>query len=51
MHDTCCEAYNDLGTIPMEVFLYHWEYSDYNYDNALDDLIYYQLFECGAWGP
>lgn len=50
MGDTCCFAYNYLGTVAMETFLYHNEYSMYNQDaggnTALDDLIYYQLFDC-----
>lgn len=46
MSDTCCFAYNILGTIAMETFLYHEEYNMYNADHALDNMIYYQLFEC-----
>lgn len=50
MSDTCCYAYNVLGVIQMEQFLYHDEYSMYNEDSSghhqLDNLIYYQLFEC-----
>ena len=45
-----CFAYNDMPTIAMETFLYHGEYSMFNLDadgdQALDDMIYYQLFEC-----
>jgi len=52
MDETCCEAYNDISTIQMEQFLYHGEYRMYNLDSdyecQLDNLIYYQLFECGG---
>ena len=48
MDETCCFAYNNMSTIPMETFLYHGEYIMYNEDVALDNLIYYQLFECDA---
>ena len=52
MGETCCFAYNELGTIQMEQFLYHMEYYMYNssgfFENPLDDLIYYQLFECAG---
>lgn len=50
MGDTCCEAYNNYGTIQMEQFLYHAEYSMYNkdanLDHPIDDFVYYQLFDC-----
>jgi hypothetical protein len=51
MDETCCDAYNDpYATISMEKILYHSEYAMYNRDIAgqrvLDNLIYYQLFEC-----
>lgn len=48
MDETCCLAYNDWGTIAMETFLYHEEYSMYNEDHAIDNMVYYQLFECDA---
>ena len=48
MSETCCFVYNDLSTIQMEQFLYHEEYSMYNEDHAIDNMIYYQLFECGG---
>jgi hypothetical protein len=55
MDETCCYAYNYLGTIQMEEFLYHDEYSMYNEDaggdHAIDDLVYYQLFGCGFPQP
>lgn len=45
-----CWAYNYLGTIQMEEILYHWQWSMYNSDIngdcTIDDLIYYQLFDC-----
>ena len=52
MDEACCEAYNDVSTIQMEQFLYHDEYSMYNEDaggfHQLDNLIYYQLFNCNG---
>jgi len=52
MDEAGCNAYNNEGTIQMEQFLYHDEYSMYNEDaggeHQLDNLIYYQLFECGG---
>jgi len=44
--DGLCVMYNEASTIPMETFLYHEEYEMYNADHALDNFIYYQLFEC-----
>lgn len=50
MKDTCCFAYNNIATINMEEFLYHSEYHRFNEDkagdHAIDDFIYYQLFDC-----
>ena len=55
MDETCCEAYNNWGTIQMEQFLYHDEYSMYNEDadgeHQIDNLIYYQLFPCVGGMP
>jgi len=55
MDETCCEAYNNWGTIQMEQFLYHDEYSMYNEDangeHQIDNLIYYQLFPCTGGIP
>jgi len=46
MDETCCPPYNTGSTVPMETFLFHEEYEMYNADHALDNLIYFQLFEC-----
>jgi len=50
MSDTLCWAYNTLGTIQMEQFLYHDEYNPYNLDanggHLIDDFLYYQVMEC-----
>jgi hypothetical protein len=50
MDETCCFAYNHLGTIPIETFLYHDDYSMFNEDagggHLIDDMLYYQVFEC-----
>jgi hypothetical protein len=43
MDETCCEAYNDLGTIPMEQWLY-----DENHFPVVDTQIYYFIFSCGG---
>jgi hypothetical protein len=48
MSETLCFAYNNLSTIQMEQFLYHDEYYMYNEDHAVDNMLYYQLFECGG---
>jgi hypothetical protein len=53
--ETLCFAYTLLPTIPMETFLYHSEYHPYNEDitgdHTIDDLLYYQLFECAGLFP
>lgn len=46
MSDTLCFAYNSLGTIAMETFLFHEEYEMYNADHAIDNFLYYQVMEC-----
>ena len=50
MSDTLCFAYNYLGTIPMETFLYHTEYEPFTLDanggHLIDDMLYYQVMEC-----
>ena len=50
MDETCCFAYNYMATISMETFLYHIEYEPFSEDaeggHLLDDMIYYQVFEC-----
>jgi hypothetical protein len=49
MGETCCNAYStgNVDYLPsMEDVLYDSEYSMYNQGHVLDDLIYYQLFEC-----
>jgi len=49
-NDTLCFAYNYLGTIAMETFLFHDEYNEYTEDadgdHTIDDFLYYQLFNC-----
>lgn len=47
MNDAGCYAYVNLGTIPMETFLYSWIYNDYNSDAQLDAFIYCVAFRCG----
>jgi len=45
-----CEMYNNGGTIAMETFLYHSEYSMFNEDAngvcQIDRFLYFQVFEC-----
>jgi hypothetical protein len=55
MDETCCNAYTtgEVNYLPsMEDILCDGEYAMYNEDlggnTPLDDLIYYQLFECAA---
>lgn len=53
--ESWCEAYNNLGLIPMETLFYHSEYAAYNHDlygnHPWDDHLYYNVFECGFGMP
>jgi len=44
--ETLCFAYNYMASINMEEFLFHEEYEMYNDDHAIDNMLYYQVFEC-----
>jgi hypothetical protein len=46
MNEAGCNAYVNEGTIPMETFLYGWEYLDYNEDHQLDAFVYCCVFRC-----
>jgi len=50
MDETCCWAYNTLGTIPMETFLFNAEYDPFTEDaqgeHLIDNMLYDQVFEC-----
>jgi hypothetical protein len=46
MNETLCDAYSNLGTIPMEDFLFNWQNLIYNSDHQLDAYIYCVALRC-----
>ena len=47
MEETVCDAYSNLGEIPMEDYLYSGDYGEFNSDHQLDAYVYCLALRCG----